>query len=693
MKEFSESGQVEWNEMLSEREELAIERIRTIVTENELTTPYNEFFVKEAKFLLLVREVYEKACDGSLATLPLKELEEMNHKLYEDIAPERYGTCYGNPTYAVKVFGEQIGKQLCFLYSEFRGLIVPAFEKRRYDLLIYFELFIEIYCYFTEVNEETVYLVKSAIRYFISDYCNYMVDYRVQEMIDPSMDFAANIINNADLSSPEYLYQFGEYVGDNERKISAFLAALPEEKIEAMASTYTEGFRQGFISENIDLSKKSVVNIRYSIGFERMVRAAIRQFKEMGLDSVIYRTAFASVNKRQNMRIGYFSTSPNRQYDYDHRFDDALYLNKAFTAKKLEAQKAAYEKRKELAAQFAGPAVIEIFGEREFKPEQKEEAFSLNEHQRELTKEFRRDSKIMLDEYMPSSEYSFTIIAYPIPEIGEQFEQIFAETVKVNTLDVDMYKEIQSKMIDALDEGEYVHIKGQGDNHTDINIQLHELNDKAKETNFENCLADVNIPVGEVFTSPKLTGTTGCYHVSKVYLNGLKYIDLSIVFKDGMITDYTCANFETEEENKAFVKENVLYNQETLPMGEFAIGTNTTAYKMGRDYNIDQMLPILIAEKTGPHIAVGDTCYSMSEENKTYNPDGKEIVAKDNECSALRNTDVSKAYFSCHTDITIPYDELAVIEVVHKDGTTVPIIKEGRFVLPGTEKLNEALDC
>ena len=32
------------------------------------------------------------------------------------------------------------------------------------------------------------------------------------------------------------------------------------------------------------------------------------------------------------------------------------------------------------------------------------------------------------------------------------------------------------------------------------------LNNPEKETNFENCLADVNIPLGEVFTSPKLTG-------------------------------------------------------------------------------------------------------------------------------------------------------------------------------------------
>jgi hypothetical protein len=127
-------------------------------------------------------------------------------------------------------------------------------------------------------------------------------------------------------------------------------------------------------------------------------------------------------------------------------------------------------------------------------------------------------------------------------------------------------------------------------------------------------------------------------------------------------------------------------------MGEFAIGTNTTAYCMAKKFNIADKLPILITEKTGPHFAVGDTCYTYDEDNITYNPDGKAIVARENEVSALRNTDISKAYFNCHTDITIPYDELGAITVIRKDGTTQDIIRDGRFVVPGTEILNEPLE-
>ena len=223
-------------------------------------------------------------------------------------------------------------------------------------------------------------------------------------------------------------------------------------------------------------------------------------------------------------------------------------------------------------------------------------------------------------------------------------------------------------------------------------MKIHPLADPSRETAFENCVADVNIPVGEVFTSPVLKGTNGKLHVSQVYLGELNYLNLEIDFKDGMIDAYTCTNFAEEAENKKYIEDNVLYHHPTLPMGEFAIGTNTTAYRMARVYHIADKLPILIAEKTGPHFAVGDTCYTYDEDNITYNPDGKAIIARDNEVSARRKTDLSKAYFNCHTDITIPYDELGAITVIREDGTTQDIIRDGRFVVPGTEILNQPLD-
>ena len=58
----------------------------------------------------------------------------------------------------------------------------------------------------------------------------------------------------------------------------------------------------------------------------------------------------------------------------------------------------------------------------------------------------------------------------------------------------------------------------------------------------------------------------------------------------------------------------------------------------------------------------------------------------------MRKEDPSKAYYGCHTDITIPYDELGIIRVVRPDGSVIPLIENGRFVLPGTEELNRPFE-
>jgi leucyl aminopeptidase (aminopeptidase T) len=678
------------NEAIKERYELALERIEMMEKEDSVREPFRDYFHKTAAFVLMVKQVAAMAMEERISNLSLKEQQGLNHALYEDIIGDKYHFSYANPAYASEKFGDKFGKLLSFLTTELRSIIIYAYECRLYEITIYLELLIEVYNHFEEEDEYTYKDVKRVVYDFMSDYCEVLVEDRVRGLVDSDLTFARDIIMESDLSDLRYLYHYGEYITENELKTAEFLNSLPEEQLQAMADTYTEGYRLGFIANRLDLSKKAYVNIRYQIGYERMVRCAIHNFKKMGLEPVIYRAAYNAVNKLQHLKIGYHATSPNKQYDYDHRFDIGLFYDKAFKERKLESTKKAYENYKQKAGLYAGPAVIEVFGEELFAPEDKKESVKLDKRQQKLYVEYNNDESFVKNEYLKLDEISFTIISYPVPEIGKDFNEIFAETVKVNTLDSNRYLELQQYMIDALDQGDYVHILGAGKNHTDLKVKLYELGDSSKETIFENCVANVNIPVGEVFTSPVLTGTNGVLHVPKIYLRDLEYNELELTFQDGIVADYICANFENKEKNQSFIKENLLYNHEYLPLGEFAIGTNTTAYMMGKKFDIAPRLPILIAEKTGPHFAIGDTCYHMSEETAVYNPDGKEIVARDNEISLLRKTDPSKAYFNCHTDITLPYDEIREIAVVKKDGTRIPIIQNARFVLEGTTELNEA---
>lgn len=679
------------NEIVKERYDLAIARCMEIVGEDAVSEKYKDYFVKTAGFILLIDEVYTSLKNGSFYRKKIEEMAAVNRRLYEDILPENYAHSYANPDYAVEKLGEEYGQVLSAIYTELRGGVAYVFEKKTEYLDILFELFLEIYGKFEEEDEPEIEQVKEIFYWYASDYCDVFSSDRIREQLYPEEDFASKIIMNCDLNDSRYLYLFGEYISENELRTAEHLRSLDEETIRKMADVYTEGYRIGFVNTGKDLSKKSIVNIRYVLGFERVVRCAIENFEKMGLKPVIYRSGVSVLTRRQQLKIGYYGAIANKQYDYDHRNDQALFLDKKFVERKIEVVKTTYEHLKERAAKFAGPACIEMFGEEPFTPVQKDSVLKLTEKQEELSLLFDSRQSQIVNEYIRGDERSFTIIAYPLPEIGEQYEEIFDEIIKINTLDASVYEKVQQTLIDALDQGESVHIKGSGANHTDLTVKLHALQNPEKETIFENCVADVNIPVGEVFTSPVLEGTNGILHVSKVYLNELQYKDLEITFANGMVADYNCKNFEHELENKAYVKDNVLYKHPTLPLGEFAIGTNTTAYVAAKKYQIEDKMPILIAEKMGPHFAVGDTCYSWAEDIKVYNPNGKEIIARDNSVSILRKEDVSKAYFHCHTDITIPYEELESITVIREDGTEIVLLRDGRFVLPGTEILNEPL--
>lgn len=677
--------------MIEERYELAVERIRVMQSENTVPEKYRDYFHQMAAFVQMIDELRTQLLKGSYQQADQKELAAWNERLYRDILGEAYETSYANPAYAVRMLGEGYGQILSFLYTELRGAIVYTFEGKTEYLDILFELLIEVYNQFEgeKVPEESA--VRDTVYWYASDYCDVFTADRIREQLDPSESFAVDLILQSDLTDVRYLYQFGEYISENELGTSRHLASLSEETIQKMADVYTEGYRIGFVNTGKDLSKKSVVNIRYVLGFERVIRRAIENFRKMGLEPVIYRSGVSVLTKRQHLKVGYYGGVANKQYEYDHKDDQALFLDRRFAERKLQVMQTAYEHLKDQAAQLAGPACMEVFGEEPFAPESKGEALKLTKKQNEIMLSFDSRQSQMVNTYIPGDERSFTIIAYPVPEIGEQYEEIFDEIIKINTLDASTYERVQQTLIDVLDQGTHVKILGAGDNRTDLTVQLYPLKDPLKETIFENCVADVNIPVGEVFTSPVLEGTNGVLHVSKVYLNELQYKDLKLTFSNGMIADYTCKNFEREMENKEYIRENVLYRHPTLPLGEFAIGTNTMAYVAAKKYGIEEKMPILIAEKMGPHFAVGDTCYSWSEDIKVYNPNGKEIVARDNSVSLKRKEDVSKAYFHCHTDITIPYEELGKIAVITKDGTEILLLENGKFVLPGTEILNEPL--
>ena len=683
---------------------LAKERISTIpdeMSEVESTDiQYPDFFMSGAKFINHVLTTYNLVNTKDISGVDIRMLEERNAKTYAELLPENYDKSFANPDYADEKLG-MYGGILSFVYAEL--FIIPSIMYGKEvisnsnvtevtEVIYLLELFLLLYGMFSYGEIPTIKHVEEAVSMYAHDYIAEVAENRIYEtMLPDTQSVASEIIYHADLNIPNYLYAYGDYISDTEIKLSQYLAGLSDEKIRGLAHTFTDGFRRGFDVMGVSFEGKTAVNIRYHIGQERIVRAATEEFAAMGLEVILSKSTTSRLVRRGVVKAGFESTSPNKQFEFDHRLDDRFFLDKGFVERRLDGARAAFKDLGDEVPKYAGPAVIESFGEELFVPVVKETVEGYTEEQEALNREMYGRLGELSNEYLPGDSYSFTIIAFPLPDIGERFEEIFDETILINTLDNEKYKRIQQAIIDTLDKSDKARVVGMNGNQTDIIVALRKLENPEKETQFENCTADVNIPLGEVFTSPVLKGTKGRLNVKSAYLNGYTFENLTIDFEDGVVKDYICDGHESDEAAKRYIKENILFNHDFLPIGEFAIGTNTTAYSMARKYDILKKLPILIVEKTGPHFALGDTCYSHAEDHKVYNPDGKEIISRENDFSALRNTEPEKAYFNCHTDITIPYNELGKLSAITPDGIETDIILNGRFVLPGTEELNEAL--
>ena len=717
--------------MTEERFALARERVEEICREKgaDACAPFDRYFADTAAQVCLFADEYIFIRDGGLQRADLETLKAHNRALYADIFPDSYVRSYANPVYAVSELGTEYGRLLSAAVYELRAMIPFAYEQNALELTIRMELFIELYTAFSVENSQylaaekegrnpqaegltmipPVRSVREILYGFVSDYAeDEMARDREQNLVGRD-DYLLSVTMQADLQDLRYLYATGEYIGDNEIRTAQYMNSLPQEKIALMADTFTEGFRKGFEVTGKNLGAKKRISLISHIGFERMMRRAAENFAAMGKTCLMPRERLSLFCLKAGS--GTEGGDPNPQYRYDHREDLALILDDVLMNRMLEALSAGYREEAEEIRQFAGPAVLETFGEKPFVPASDPALPHYDDVQQKLIARYRTKAGRLYNEAVIGRNRSFTIISFPLPEIGgrgihtpycviedpqKAYGEIFDAVIRINTLDYAQYAKIQETIIDTLNEADTLHVAGRAGNKTDLTVNLWKLKDPAHQTIFENCVADVNIPVGEVFTTPVLKGTNGTLFVSFVYLEGIFFKNLSLTFKDGLVTDYACGNFagepDAEEKGRRLIEENILFHHQTLPMGECAIGTNTTAYAAGRYYGITDRLPILIAEKTGPHFAVGDTCYSDDEENTVFNPDGKEIVAKENDFSRKRFEDPEKAYFGCHTDITIPYEELGRIEAVRSDGSSVTIIEDGRFVLPGTEALNEPLD-
>ena len=274
--------------VMEERFELAAERVKQVSREHETAEPFRSFFAETADYVAVMIEEYRWIAGGGLQRADLQELERHNEICHIDLLGRNYETSWANPAWAVKQLGEKFGQLLCAVSAELHSLTAFVYEQDLEALTIRIELFLEIYCAFVDAAQEKAEPDYEQIReifyWFASDYAELTAEHAVAGSVDWEKDFAKKIVMESDISDIRYLFYYGEYIADDQWKLAEYLNGLPEEKIQKIADTYTEGYKKGFELAKKNIKCKKSVNIRYPLGFERVVRAAVENFAKMGLE-------------------------------------------------------------------------------------------------------------------------------------------------------------------------------------------------------------------------------------------------------------------------------------------------------------------------------------------------------------------------------------------------------------------------
>lgn len=598
-----------------------------------------------------------------------EQLQLDNRALYASLL--HYETSYANPDYASNMLPEPYAKICCSYYYEVCQLVPAIFQKRKEVVQKTIDKFYVIVAILQDAAPV------SAIESFEIQHAKNMMQDEIHQLY-VSHNFMTQLHSQMDFEDMRYLFRYGIYISPQEEAFAQMMNTYADDEIHALAKQMVDGFQKGFEVRNKKASDRTCARVVQIVGLEKIAHAILNILEEKNHTGMIGELVYQGIHP---------------QIVYDHRQDDALYYSEDYAKAVLNAYEDALASYQKDMQNYQGNIIMVAFGQDKFDAKHKSHQISYQDEQNTLWKQVDMGKKPILENYVPKAEVSFTGMAYPVHAIHPDYERIFQHIMQINQMDPTRHEEMQELLIAALDQGKYVEIIGQNGNDTHMQIYLQELKDASKQTNFVNCGADINIPVGEVYTSPQLKHSSGVLHIRQARISKIAFQDIRIQFQDGKVTSYSCQNTDDEKANHDLMEDVIFHHCATLPIGEFAIGTNTYAYMKAKADGILYKLHTLIFEKLGPHIAIGDTCFAWSEENELVSLfSGKEMIAKDNEVSCLRTKDVSKAYMGVHYDLTIPYEDIASIVVHTPQGTQIPLIMHGRFVLAGCEDLNIPLD-
>ena len=238
-----------------------------------------------------------------------------------------------------------MGQIATYLYNRLNESISLVFSHKTEKIEKLLQLLMDSYAYVVKHGDNANGLME-IIRDFEVSILDMEAEEKVNNIALDTKSYYKSIVDEANPEDLRYLFKYGKYITDNEIKTAKFLATY--EDVNKIAYTMVKGYMDSFIREKKDYTIKSTVRLIYFVGQEAIVREVIKEFGKYNLTPVL-----AMVE----------STEANKQFTYDHRFDNALFFSKNFAEVKEEKFTATFERFKEGLGKYSGIAVIEAFGE------------------------------------------------------------------------------------------------------------------------------------------------------------------------------------------------------------------------------------------------------------------------------------------------------------------------------------------
>ncbi|MCK4255853.1 leucyl aminopeptidase, partial [candidate division WOR-3 bacterium] len=420
---------------------------------------YYRFFNRIGNLILKFANLEKNLNKEYFSKKTFEELQRENDEFYSELFLKNYKKNYPEPTYCVNIFSDGFGQLLSCFYIEYRQFITHTFYHKIYKMEEYNRLFIDVFDYIRNNKIEYETLKRLITAHQKKDKTNEII-FRMKEQFDIDFRYFKDIVEKADISDLRYLFSYGKFITDNEIKTAKYLLNYPKKKIKQLTNQITTAYIKGFIRDNKDITKKSTVGIIFNVGQELIIRQLIKDLKRYNLDATI---------------LGIYSSKASKQYNYDHRFDLALYLDSEYTGLIEKGYSKACKNCSDIMSIFSGLIHFGNFGKLPFTPENKKECLKLSDEQQKLFQIHQNNIMKIQDKYMPRQETSFTAISFPSPEIGENFEKIFEDILEINMLSTDKYELIQQRIIAILDKADFVHVKGREKNKTDIIVKMQEI--------------------------------------------------------------------------------------------------------------------------------------------------------------------------------------------------------------------------